>query len=210
MGLFPPRASIVPKLSTLLRPAEVSTFSKKIAELAPALISPWLMIELPEPIGLIASSVVSGPDAMTDAPVLMVSVELSLNSIVLSPLPYSPVFPCVSVVVCTVDPVPSVIVAKLPRLIALVSVTLIVAPLFTLTMTLFPAPGAPLGPLPIRPVCVPPAALQLTVAPEVIAGPPGEQAAIAVSGSTENASAAQRASQIGLIPATWARTSVRA
>src|ERR1700722_9757163 len=160
------------------------------------------MIALPEPIGLTASSVVSGPEAMTDAPVLTVSVELSLNSIVLSPLPYSPPFsPAVVVVVCTVDPENSVIIAWLPRLIALVLLTPIVAPVFTLTVTLFPAPGAPLGPLPMRPVCVPPAVLQLTVAPEVIAGPPGEQAAIAVSGSTESASAAQRASQIELIAA---------
>ncbi len=92
VGLVPPRASIVPKLSTLLRGLApvVSMFSKKIAELATALTVPRLMIALPAPIGLMASSVVCGPEAMTDAFVLMVSVELLLNSIVLSPLPYSP------------------------------------------------------------------------------------------------------------------------
>ena len=108
-------------------------------------------------------------------------------------------------------PDPSVIVelvpsVPLPRLMALVSVTMIEAPSLTITLILSAAGGP--GPCPSRVVCVPAGLLvQSTVTPGVSVGPVGEHAAIAVCGTKESASPAQSQSEIEPVPASLARTS---
>src|SRR5580698_6236920 len=108
-------------------------------------------------------------------------------------------------------PDPSVIVefvpsVPLPRLMALVSVTMIDAPSSTITLILLAAGGP--GPCPSLVVCAPAGLLvQSTGPPGASVGPIGEHAAIAVCGRTESASPAQSPNQIEQVPVSLARIS---